>query len=103
MFVLERTGMQVVVVADFRPQDDVLARLEREPGRACDVQSLETGALALSVIEALDARCAAEPRSKIARQVIQDAEPIGKAGVRHVRREAVQTLETVIQPRVELV
>ena len=49
VFVLERPGIRVVVVAHFRPQPQRLDRLERNTRRRRGVQARETGALPLAI------------------------------------------------------
>src|SRR5262245_8121227 len=51
VFVLEWTGINVVVVANFRTKDDVFARPKRDAGRRGDVKTLKVGTLPLSVVK----------------------------------------------------
>src|SRR5262245_36771131 len=101
--VLKRTRFLVIVVAHFRPNDDRLARLERQSRSYHSVKTLEACALSLSVVEKLQPRRAAHARSEVVRQVVEYAEPIGLADVGHVGRETIKALEIVAQHSVELV
>src|SRR5262249_45373611 len=93
----------VIVVAEFRPNRDSLAQPEGQAGRDDGVQSLEARALALKIIEEFKPGRSAQAGRELVRKVIEHAQPVGRANGGHVGHEAVQRLEGVVEPWVELV
>src|SRR5262249_23629150 len=87
VLILEWSRFFVVSVAQLGSNDDSLAHLERQPAGDGRVQSLEAGALALEIIEKLQAGRAAQTAGELVGEVIDHAQPVGRANVRHVRRE----------------
>src|SRR5262249_39832619 len=98
----ERPRLVVVVVAQLRAKNNVPARPKRNTRRQRRGQAGEAGALSLDVVKKLQPRRAAQPRREVVRQIVENAEPVRRADIRHVGLEAEQTLEVVVEAGVEL-
>jgi hypothetical protein len=85
VLVLEGSRFVIDVVTQFGSHDDGGARLELDAGGQSRIQSRKTRALALNVVEEFETGRRIELGCQLVRQIIDDAEPLGRSEIGNVR------------------